>query len=277
MPYQNNLIYTIMQKGFFISHNSTFSPFFIIFAYFNIIIVMNSIQHERYKRHILLPEIGEEGQNRILNSSVLVIGTGGLGSPVAIYLTAAGVGTIGLVDPDKVDISNLQRQIIHSTPDIGKPKVESAAVKMKDLNPDVNIIKYDTYFDASNAADIISGFDIIIDATDNPESKFFINDICVENAKPLVHGAINQFSGNVMTILPGHANYRDLFPDKPRHTPPSSNYGVLGVIAGTIGIIQATEALKIITGTGDILTDKMLVYNALDMSFTKINITGNGN
>ena len=238
---------------------------------------MDNIQRERYKRHILLPEIGENGQDKILNSSVLIIGTGGLGSPVAMYLTAAGVGTIGLVDSDKVDISNLQRQIIHSTPDVGKSKVESAAEKMKSLNPDVNIIKYNTYFDDSNAENIISGFDIIIDATDNSESKFFINDVCVKNSKPLVHGAINQFSGNVMTIMPGHANYRDLFPEEPLNTAPSSNYGVLGVIAGTIGILQATEVLKIITGAGGLLTDRILTYNALEMSFTKINVIKNGN
>lgn len=233
---------------------------------------MDNIQRERYKRHILLPGIGEDGQKKIMDSRVLIIGTGGLGSPVALYLTAAGVGTIGLVDSDKVDISNLQRQIIHSTPDIRKPKVESAAEKMKNLNPDVNIIKYNTYFDRSNAVDIISGFDIIIDATDNSESKFFINDICVKCRKPLIHGAINQFSGNVMTILPGHADYRDIFPVEPLNTPPSSNYGVLGVIAGTIGIIQATEALKIITGVGTPLTDKLLTYDALNLDFTKINI-----
>lgn len=238
---------------------------------------MNDIQYERYKRHILLPQIGEDGQNKILNSKVLIIGTGGLGSPVAMYLTAAGVGTIGLVDSDKVDISNLQRQIIHYTPDIGKLKVESAAKKMKKLNPDVNIIQYNTYFDNTNGENIIRDFDVIIDATDNPESKFFINDICVKNRKPLVHGAINQFRGNVMTIIPGHADYRDLFPEKPVSTVPASSYGVLGVIAGTIGIIQATETLKIITGVGTLLTDKILIYDALNMDFTKININKSGN
>lgn len=233
---------------------------------------MTDIQAERYKRHLLLPEIGESGQVKILNAKVLIVGVGGLGSPVALYLAASGVGTIGLIDSDIVDISNLQRQVIHFTNDVDTPKVESARKKINLLNPDVNVITYHTFFDAKNVASIIADYDIVIDATDNSASKFFINDICVAHCKPLIHGAINQFSGNVMTILPGTATYRTLFPTQPQNTPPSANYGVLGVVAGMIGMIQATEALKLITGIGELLTNKLLTYNALSMDFTKINL-----
>ncbi len=227
---------------------------------------------ERYKRHYLLPEIGEKGQQLIRDAKVLIIGVGGLGSPVALYLAAAGIGKIGLIDNDAVDESNLQRQIIHTTPDIGIPKVESAKRKIRDLNPEVEVIAMHRYFSRDNASEILPHYDIVIDATDNSASKFLINDICVEHNMPLIHGAINQFSGNVMTILPGHANYRTIFPIEPENTRPSSDFGVLGVVAGFIGIIQATEALKYITHTGMLLTDTLLVYDALEMTTTKISL-----
>lgn len=235
--------------------------------------VLNNDNRERYKRNMLLHDIGAEGQEKILNAKVLIIGVGGLGSPIALYLAAAGIGCIGLIDNDNVDISNLQRQIIHFTDDIGLPKVYSAKAKINAINPEVEVITYHELFDINNATSIISNYDIIIDATDNSYSKFFINDVCVANDKPLIHGAINQYTGNVMTILPGTANYRTLFPEQPTDTPSSASFGILGVVAGIIGIIQATEALKYITGIGALLTDTLLTYDALTMDFTKIHIS----
>lgn len=231
---------------------------------------MDNNQQQRYKRNIQLPEIGIEGQQKIAAARVLIIGIGGLGSPVALYLAAAGVGTLGLMDFDNVDITNLQRQIIHYTPDIDTPKVDSAKKKLRQLNPDIRLVTYQQLFNADNAQQIVNEYDILVDATDNSTAKFFINDIAVKYRKPLVHGAINQFSGVVMTILPNHANYRDLFPEEPTSTPPSSDYGILGAIAGTIGTIQATEVLKLITNSGAPLTDTLLIYDALKMEFQKI-------
>ncbi len=233
---------------------------------------MDNNQQERYKRNILLPEIGIEGQQKISAARVLIIGVGGLGSPVALYLAAAGVGTLGLMDFDNVDISNLQRQVIHYTPDIDTPKVDSAKKKLRQLNPDIRLVTYQQLFNADNAKEIVNDYDILVDATDNSAAKFFINDTAVRYRKPLVHGAINQFSGVVMTILPNHANYRDVFPEQPTSTPPSSNYGILGAIAGTIGTIQATEVLKLITNSGTPLTDTLLIYDALKMEFQKITV-----
>ena len=224
---------------------------------------------ERYKRHLQLPEVGEEGQKKISESKVLIVGVGGLGSPVAYYLAAAGVGLIGIIDNDKVDASNLQRQIIHSTKDIGREKVYSAEEKLKAMNPDVEIVSYKKYFDESTARDIVKEYDIVVDATDNSKSKFFINDVCVEMGKPLVHGAINQFTGNVMTILPGTSNYRTIFEEQPTETLPSSTYGVLGVVPGVIGCIQATDVLKYILGIGELLIDQILTFDARTMDFNK--------
>jgi molybdopterin/thiamine biosynthesis adenylyltransferase len=229
-------------------------------------------QQERYKRNLLLPELGEEGQEKLLKSRVLIIGAGGLGSPVALYLAAAGVGTLGIVDSDCLDLSNLQRQILHTTADVGRHKVDSAREHINALNPDVKVVTYYTYFNKDTADQIIAGYDIVVDATDNSQSKFFINDVCVAAGKPLVHGAINQFSGNVMTILPGTANYRDLFDKQPQNPASSATYGLLGAIPGIIGTIQATEVLKFLIGTGELLTNQILHIDAKTMTFAKFKI-----
>lgn len=226
----------------------------------------------RYRRHLMLPEVGADGQQRLLQSRVAIIGAGGLGSPVALYLAAAGVGHINIVDGDHVDISNLQRQIIHNSNDIGCLKTESAKEKIHNLNPDVEVTTFPTLFNSDNANTILNGCDVAIDCTDNATSRFLINDTCVSINLPLVHGAINSFSGNVMTIIPGCANLRDLFPTPPQSPAPSHNYGVLGVIAGIIGTIQAAEALKILLGIGELLTNQVLTFDALTMSFTKFKI-----
>lgn len=226
----------------------------------------------RYRRHLMLPEIGADGQRVLLQSRAAIIGAGGLGSPVALYLAAAGVGHINIVDGDNVDISNLQRQIIHNSNDIGNLKVESAREKINNLNPDVEVVTFPTRLNADNAAEILDNCNVIIDCTDNAASRFLINDICVEKGLPLVHGAINRFSGNVMTIIPGCANLRDLFPSQPESPAPSDNYGVLGVIAGIIGTIQTAEALKILLGIGELLINQVLTFDALTMSFTKFKI-----
>lgn len=234
--------------------------------------MLTTEQQERYKRNLLLPQVGEAGQERLLQSRVLIIGAGGLGSPVALYLAAAGVGTLGVVDSDRLDLSNLQRQVLHTTADVGRPKVESARDHITALNPDVKVVTYNCFFNADNAAQILADYEIVVDATDNSESKFFINDACVAAGKPLVHGGINQFSGNVMTILPGTANYRDLFGNQPQNPVPSSTYGLLGAIPGTIGTIQATEVLKFLLCTGQLLTNQVLHYDAATMTFTRFKV-----
>lgn len=233
---------------------------------------MNDIQKARYKRHLLLSEIGEEGQEKLLNSKVLVIGAGGLGSPVILYLAAAGVGTLGIADFDKVDISNLQRQIIHNQSNIDIPKVESAKQKINLLNDDVNVICINQPITQENIATIIADYDLVIDATDNLATKYLINDNCVAQKKPLIHGAIKEFTGNVMTILPGTACFRCVFPDATQPKP-SDKSGVFGAIAGITGTIQATEAIKYLTGVGELLTNKILSFNALTMQFNVAEIS----
>lgn len=232
----------------------------------------NLLFEQRYKRHLMLPQVGRDGQQRLLQSRILIIGAGGLGSPVALYLAAAGVGNLGIVDSDKVDLSNLQRQILHNTNDIGRDKTASAKEKINLLNPDVTVTAYNTFFNANNAHDLLRDYDIAIDCTDNVESKFLINDLCVDAHKPLVHGAINQFSGNVMTITPGNASLRDLFDMPPQSPRPASEYGVLGAIAGIIGTIQATETLKLALGIGELLENQVLTFDALTMTFSKFKI-----
>ena len=230
-------------------------------------------QIERYSRHILLQDVGVEGQEKILNAKVLVIGAGGLGAPVSLYLAAAGVGTIGIVDADVVDLSNLQRQVIHFTNDVGKAKVESAKEKMLAINPDVKIETYHTYLDSSNALDIIGNYDFIIDGTDNFPVKFLINDACVMAGKPFSHGGILRFTGQTFTHLPGTACYRCMFkePPPPGAVPTCSQAGVLGAIAGMLGTIQAAEALKYIIGIGELLTNRLLTFDAKTMKFHTIN------
>ncbi|MGE4170158.1 MAG: ThiF family adenylyltransferase [Candidatus Margulisiibacteriota bacterium] len=231
-------------------------------------------QIERYSRHILLKDIGGVGQEKILNAKVLIIGAGGLGAPIALYLAAAGVGTIGLVDGDVVDLSNLQRQVIHFTPDVGKPKVESAKEKIAQINPDVKVNTYYQLALAENINDLIKDYDFIIDGTDNFPVKFLINDACVMAKKPFSHGGILRFDGQTLTHTPGHACYRCVFdaPPPPNAVPTCSQAGVLGAIAGMLGTIQAAEALKFITGVGDLLTNRMLIFNAANMNFRTVKL-----
>ena len=202
----------------------------------------------------------------------LIIGAGGLGAPVALYLAAAGVGTIGIVDGDVVDLSNLQRQVIHFTADVGVPKVESAKAKMLAINPNVKVNTYREFLMADNALDIISDYDFIVDGTDNFPVKFLINDACVKAGKPFSHGGILRFEGQTFTHLPGTACYRCLFKSPPpaNAVPTCSQAGVLGAIAGMLGTIQAAETLKYLTGVGELLTDRLLTFNAKTMEFRKI-------
>lgn len=234
-------------------------------------------QIERYSRHILLQDIGVEGQEKISQGKILVIGAGGLGAPVLLYLAAAGVGTLGIIDGDVVDLSNLQRQVIHFTPDVGKPKVQSAKEKIQQINPDVKVITYHEFFTAENAFEIIKDYDFIIDGTDNFPVKFLINDACVLAKKPFSHGGILRFDGQTMTHQPGTACYRCVFnaPPPPNAVPTCSQAGVLGAIAGMLGTIQAAEALKFLTGTGDLLTNRLLTFNAKTMDFRTVKVRKN--
>lgn len=237
-------------------------------------------QLERYSRHIILQDIGIEGQAKINAAKVLIIGAGGLGAPIALYLAAAGVGTIGIADADRVDLSNLQRQVIHFTPDIGHPKVESAAEKMRAINPEITVKTYYEFLHAANIADIIAGYDFILDGTDNFAAKFLINDACVLAGKPFSHGGILRFDGQTMTVLPGQsACYRCIFPAPPPAgaVPTCSQAGVLGAVAGILGTIQATECLKFVTGVGSLLTNALLVFDAKVMSFRKVELRRNKN
>ena len=227
----------------------------------------------RYSRHILLKDVGVEGQEKIRNGKVLVVGAGGLGAPVALYLAAAGVGTIGIVDGDVVDLSNLQRQVIHFTGDVGHPKVESARDKMLAINPNVKVNTIREFLMSDNALDIIKDYDFIVDGTDNFLVKFLINDACVMAGKPFSHGGILRLEGQTFTHLPGTACYRCLFKSPPpaNAVPTCSQAGVLGAIAGMLGTIQAAETLKYLTGVGELLTNKLLTFNAKTMDFRKIN------
>ena len=235
-------------------------------------------QINRYSRHILLPEVGGKGQKKIIQGKVLIVGAGGLGSPAALYLAAAGIGTIGLIDSDVVDLSNLQRQVIHQTPDVGRPKVVSGKEKIQALNPDVNVVMYEERLTASNALKILSGYDVVIDGVDNFPTKFLINDACYFAGKPLVHGGILRFDGRVTTIIPKQsACYRCVFKKPPPEGLVAScqEAGVIGVLAGIIGTIQATEALKLILGIGRPLTDRLLDFDARRTQFREIRIKRN--
>ena len=235
-------------------------------------------QIERYSRHIILKEVGGKGQKKLLNGRVLIIGAGGLGSPAALYLAAAGVGSIGIADPDLVELSNLQRQIIHRTCDVGRPKVVSAGEKMAAINPDVSVTTYHTWIGAENIAGIIAGYDFVIDGTDNFAAKFLINDACVLAGIPYSHGGIHQFIGETTTVKPGvSACYRCLFPapPPPGAIPSCAEAGVLGILPGVIGTLQATEAIKHLLGVGKLLNDRMLIYDALENEFTTVEIAKN--
>ena len=234
----------------------------------------------RYSRHIILPEVGPAGQQKLRNAKVLIVGAGGLGSPVALYLAAAGVGTLGLVDFDRVDLSNLQRQVIHTKEGVGSLKVDSAAKAINALNPHVKVNKITKALDEKNAIEIIENYDLVVDGTDNFQTRYLINDACVQLGKRFVYGSIYRFEGHVSVF--GEKNkpcYRCLFPEPPAAglAPTCSEAGVLGVLAGTIGTLQATEALKLILGIGESLAGYLLVYDALNMQFRKLKASHNQN
>jgi adenylyltransferase/sulfurtransferase len=243
--------------------------------------MLPTLSHEeilRYSRHLLMPEVGLDGQRKLLASSVLVIGTGGLGSPVALYLAAAGVGRIGLVDYDVVDYSNLQRQVIHGMETLDMLKVESARRRMLDLNPDIQVDTYNEPFTSANAMRIAADYDVIIDGTDNFPTRYLTNDVCVLLGKPNVYGSIFRFDGQVSVFDARRGPcYRCLFPEPPPPglVPSCAEGGVLGVLPGTIGTLQATEALKLILGAGTPLIGRLLLYNALDMSFEFVKLRKN--
>ena len=234
----------------------------------------------RYSRHLLIPEVGLEGQRKLKNSSALIIGTGGLGSPVALYLAAAGIGRIGLVDYDVVDLSNLQRQVIHGTSTVGTLKVESARAKLLDLNPDIQVDVYNEPYTSENALRIAADYDIILDGTDNFPTRYLTNDVAVFLGKPNVYASIYRFDGQVSVFYAKEGPcYRCLFPEPPPPglVPSCAEGGVLGVLPGTIGTLQATEALKVLLGIGEPLIGKLLLYNALDMSFDFVKLKKNPN
>ncbi|MFN2120465.1 MAG: molybdopterin-synthase adenylyltransferase MoeB, partial [Anaerolineales bacterium] len=232
----------------------------------------------RYSRHLLIPEVGLDGQRRLKGASALVIGTGGLGSPVGLYLAAAGIGRLGLVDYDVVDSSNLQRQVIHGTASVGRLKVESARSRLLDLNPDVQVDIYNEPFTSENAMRIASEYDILLDGTDNFPTRYLTNDVSVFLGKPNVYASIYRFEGQVSVFDARRGPcYRCLFPEPPPPglVPSCAEGGVLGVLPGTIGTIQATEALKVLLGIGDPLIGRLLLYNALDMSFDFVQLRKN--
>src|SRR6266536_4152355 len=232
----------------------------------------------RYSRHLLIPEVGLEGQRKLKNSSALIIGTGGLGSPVSLYLAAAGIGRIGLVDYDVVDFSNLQRQVIHGTSTVGKLKVESAKAKLLDLNPDMQVDVYNEPYTSENALRIARDYDIILDGTDNFPTRYLTNDVAVFLGKPNVYASIYRFDGQVSVFYAKEGPcYRCLFPEPPPPglVPSCAEGGVLGVLPGTIGTLQATEAIKLIIGIGKSLIGRMILYDALDMTFDSIKLRKN--
>ncbi len=237
--------------------------------------VMTTDQIQRYSRHFLLSQVGEKGQRKLLRSKVLLIGAGGLGSPTALYLAAAGVGTLGLMDGDVVDITNLQRQVLHTTGDIGKPKVESGTRTLKALNPDVNVISLPTRLTVENAMDLVSEYDVIVDGSDNFGTRYLVNDACYLADKPHVHGSIFQFEGMASVFAPNQGPcYRCLYPTPPPAglVPSCAEAGVLGVLPGIVGLVQATETVKLVLGIGEPLIGRLLTYDALGMRFREVRL-----
>ncbi|MCF6234853.1 MAG: molybdopterin-synthase adenylyltransferase MoeB [Gammaproteobacteria bacterium] len=237
---------------------------------------------ERYSRHLLVPGIGEAGQLKLMDSKVLLIGAGGIGSPASLYLAAAGVGTLGIIDHDVVDRSNLQRQVVHTESRIGTPKVASAKETLENLNPTVNIVTYEARLDSSNVEEIFSKYDVVIDGSDNLATRYLVSDACAYLKIPNVHGAVYRFEGQVTVFWPDHESgegpcYRCLFPKMPSDdlAPSCAQSGVLGVLPGTIGLLEATEALKILLGMGTPLVGKMLYYDALESSFMTLKLKRN--
>ena len=232
-------------------------------------------QRERYSRHLLIPEIGVEGQTKLLEAKVLLLGAGGLGSPTALYLAAAGVGTLGVVDDDDVDLSNLQRQVIHTTDRIGTPKVDSAEASINAINPDVDVVKYKTRLDASNVMEIIQGWDVIVDGVDNFPTRYLLNDATVRLGIPVVSASILGFDGQLSVFKPYDGPcYRCLYPVPPpaELAPSCGANGVLGVLPGTMGLLQATEVVKLVVGAGEPLIGRLLLYEALGATFTELKV-----
>ena len=232
-------------------------------------------QVQRYSRHIILPEVGVEGQEKLLSSRVLIAGMGGLGSPVALYLAAAGIGTFGLVDFDVVELSNLQRQVIHTTEDLGKPKVKSAEETIKAINPDATVHQYRQRIASETIADIITDYDLVLDGTDNFPTRFLLNDACLLTGKILVYGAVLRFDGQVSVFAPNQGPcYRCFIPEMPPPgaVPSCQQGGILGVLPGVIGILQATEAIKLLIGVGEPLIGRLLLFDALSMEINEVKL-----
>lgn len=228
----------------------------------------------RYSRHLLLPEVGMAGQKKLKQSRILVVGTGGLGSPISLYLAAAGVGKIGLADFDEIDFTNLQRQILFSTADVGKSKTKTAAKRLKSLNDAIEVVTHNEKIDSGNVLKIIDGYDIVIDGTDNFATRYLLNDACVRTGKPYVYGSLFKFEGQVSVFAPGKGCYRCLFPSMPAAgvVPNCAEIGVLGAVAGVIGTLQAIEAIKLVLGVGDSLSGRLLLFDAFTMSFSDLEI-----
>ncbi len=232
-------------------------------------------QRNRYQRHLLVPEVGEEGQIKLLDAKVLLLGAGGLGSPAALYLAAAGVGTLGIIDMDAVDESNLQRQILHNVDRVGDRKVDSAKKTLTALNPDVNVVTYDARLGADNILEILDGYDVVVDGADNFPSRYLLNDASVKLGIPVVHGSIFRFEGQVTVFDPrGGPTYRDMLPEPPpaEMAPSCAEAGVLGVLPGIVGSVQALEAIKLILGVGDSLSGRLVAFDALEMSFREFRL-----
>ena len=229
----------------------------------------------RYSRHLIMPEVGMEGQLKLKAAKVLLVGTGGLGAPMALYLTAAGVGTIGLVDFDVVDYTNLQRQVIHGTSDVGKPKIDSAIETMREINPFVNVIRHEVALTSENARELVKDYDLVADGTDNFPTRYLVNDVCVLLNKPNVYGSIFRFEGQATIFAAeGGPCYRCLYPEPPPPglVPSCAEGGVLGILPGVIGLIQATEVVKLILGKGETLVGRLLLYDALNMKFRELKL-----
>jgi molybdopterin/thiamine biosynthesis adenylyltransferase/rhodanese-related sulfurtransferase/molybdopterin converting factor small subunit len=238
-------------------------------------VALSASQRRRYLRHLAIPEVGEEGQAKLLAAKVLCIGAGGLGCPAAIYLAAAGVGTLGIVDDDQVDESNLQRQILHTTARIGTPKTASARIAIEALNPDVKVIEHTTRLSAANVLDMFAGYDLIVDGSDNFPTRYLVNDACVKLGKSCVHGSIFRFEGQLTVFWPGHGPcYRCLYPEPPppELAPSCAEAGVLGVLPGVIGVLQAVETIKLILGRGEPLVGRLLLYDALAAEFRELRV-----
>ena len=236
---------------------------------------LNNEQIQRYSRHLIMPEVGVDGQEKLLNCKMLLIGAGGLGSPLGLYLAAAGVGTLGIIDFDRVDQSNLQRQIIHSTADIGRPKVDSAKARINSINPEVKVNTYQIRLTRDNIMDIFKEYDIIIDGTDNFQTRYLVNDACVFLKKPLIYGSIFRFDGQATVFkTPEGPCYRCLYPEPPPPgmVPSCAEGGVLGILPGIIGVIQATEAIKLAMGRGEPLIGRLMLFNAMEMRFREVTL-----